>query len=242
MNIDIEFFNNFFQDELIAGISLKNAHLFENGFSISKAEIIDEDQVEKNRILLAETLDYDYKYCKFQKQIHSKIVRKVSLTDSNFIESDGLMTNESGLLLNISLADCCGILLFDSKKKAIAAIHSGWKGTEQNIAAHSVAEMTKHYQSDTNDVYAYLSPCAAVESYEVGKDFLNKFPEFAFQFEDDKIYFDNRLMIAYQLIQAGLLKDNIYKSEECTIKNPKYHSFRRDKEMSGRMSCFIGIR
>ncbi len=242
MNIDIEYFENFFQDELICGISLKNSHLFENGFSISKADIIDDNQVDINIKVLAENLDCEYKYCKFQKQIHSKIVRKVSLADSNYIESDGLMTNEPGLLLNISLADCCGILLFDREKKAISAVHSGWKGTEQNIAAHAVNEMKNHYQTESKDVYAYLSPCASVESYEVGKDFLEKFPNFAFRFVDDKIFFDNKKMIAYQLNQAGIPQANIYLSGECTISNPKYHSFRRDKKLSGRMSCFIGLR
>ena len=34
---------------------------------------------------------------------------------------------------------------------------------------------------------------------------------------------------------------HIEKSDICTIENSDYHSFRRDKEFSGRMAAFIGM-
>ena len=57
----------------------------------------------------------------------------------------------------------------------------------------------------------------------------------------DKYLFDNSLQILLQLLDCGIIRDNIQISDICTITNKNYHSYRRDKERSGRMAGFIGM-
>ena len=58
---------------------------------------------------------------------------------------DGLVTNTPGLALTIYYADCIPVLLYDPVGKAIAAVHSGWRGTSLGIAPKAVAKMTALY-------------------------------------------------------------------------------------------------
>ena len=45
------------------------------------------------------------------------------------------------MLLGVTVADCTPILLYDPKAKLIAAVHAGWRGTEQMIALAAVRKM-----------------------------------------------------------------------------------------------------
>ena len=71
------------------------------------------------------------------RQIHSDIVHCVATTDgpqSEAPQADALITQARGILLAIQTADCVPILLADTKNRAVAAIHSGWRGTLRRIA------------------------------------------------------------------------------------------------------------
>jgi copper oxidase (laccase) domain-containing protein len=49
------------------------------------------------------------------------------------------------------------------------------------------------------------------------------------------------MAIKRQLLDAGLQEENISVDTGCTMSDESYHSFRRDKERSGRMLAFIGF-
>jgi hypothetical protein len=53
--------------------------------------------------------------------------------------------------------------------------------------------------------------------------------------------FDNVAEIKHQLLEAGLYEQNISISGLCTIRDERFHSYRRDGERAGRMVAFIGI-
>ncbi len=71
---------------------------------------------------------------------------------------DGLVTNTPGLALTIYYADCIPVLLYDPVGKAIAAVHSGWRGTSLGIAPKAVAKMTALYGTSPEDVLAAIGP------------------------------------------------------------------------------------
>ncbi len=72
------------------------------------------------------------------RQIHSDIVQLVGSAKAAqadvALQGDALITRERGVLLCVQTADCIPILLADTKHRAVAAIHSGWRGTAQRIA------------------------------------------------------------------------------------------------------------
>ncbi len=178
----------------------------------------------------------------YQKQIHSDIVLIDPKPNSiEIIESDAIISNLSGILYNVSIADCQAILVYDPINNAIAAIHSGWKGTSLNIVGKTISKLIDTYGTNPSKLLVYLAPSACLDNYEVGIEFTELFPETTIKIED-KFYFDNRKEISNQLLEAGIRNNNIESNMECTITNIRYHSYRRDKNASGRMSAFIGIR
>ena len=58
-------------------------------------------------------------------------------------EADGLITDEPGLCLTVFSADCVPVLLYDPVRGCAAAVHSGWRGTAQAIAARAAEQMVR---------------------------------------------------------------------------------------------------
>jgi polyphenol oxidase len=130
------------------------------------------------------------------RQIHSDIVQVVDSANESRSESDSggaapqgdaLITREPGVLLVVQTADCVPILLADPKRRAIAAIHSGWRGTVRRIAAKALGRMQMDFGTKPGDVVAALGPGIAQSCYEVGTEVA---AEFQAQFPNARGWFE----------------------------------------------------
>ena len=130
------------------------------------------------------------------RQIHSDIVHVVgsaneSRSGSNSRETapqgDALITREPGVVLVIPTADCVPILLADPKRRAIAAIHSGWRGTVRRIAAKALGRMQMDFGTKPEYVVAALGPGIGQSCYEVGTEVA---AEFQAQFPNARDWFE----------------------------------------------------
>jgi YfiH family protein len=138
-----------------------------------------------NRRNFFEALNSDEMSAIGLRQIHSDIVRVVNSADAepsaDAAKADALITNEPGLLLIVQVADCVPILLADKKRRAIAAIHSGWRGTLQRIAEKALGRMQMEFGTRPRDVIAALGPgigqCCFEVGPEVAAEYAAKFPE-----------------------------------------------------------------
>ncbi len=231
-----------FPQEVFAGITLANKDSFPpHGFSIFPGKILHDDEVENHRHSLADLLNVERKAMIFQKQVHTDGIKLVSFGEP-ITESDGMLCGEKGTVLNVTVADCCGILIFDPVSKSIAALHSGWKGTSLNIAAKGIAKMQENFGSQPDDLLVWLSPCTGKANYEVEWDVAQHFSNFVSRKSEHKYLLDIREPIKQQLLEAGISESNLRISTDCTIADQRFHSYRRDKELSGRMSAFILIK
>jgi hypothetical protein len=114
------------------------------------------------------------------KQVHSSVVRRVDRRDADrVLRGDGLMTDEPGVLLAIQTADCIPVLVADTKKKAVAAFHAGWRGTLKRIVENGVGRMRTEFGSRPEDLIAAIGPGIALCCYAVGEEVRS---EFASQF------------------------------------------------------------
>src|SRR5580704_1006799 len=113
------------------------------------------------------------------RQIHSDIVQVVSSANPgspvDAPKADALITNEPGLWLVVQVADCVPILLADTKRRAIAAIHSGWRGTLQRIAEKALGRMQMEFGTQPGDVIAALGPGIGQCCFEVGPEVAAEF-------------------------------------------------------------------
>lgn len=229
------------EDRIISGVTKRNIENFPpNGFTLSHLGIT-EAEFRKNLNIFSNFLSVSVSDFRFNHQIHSD--RIIVADDTHKLENaDALITNRQNLVLFVKIADCAGILIYEPNANSIAAIHSGWKGTMQNIVCKTIIELNKQYNAKPSSMLVYISPMASAKNYEVGIEFKGFFPSEVLYQKGNKIFYDNKKMILSQIIQAGVKPENIECSDLCTIENLDLHSFRRDKEYSGRMAAYIGIK
>lgn len=110
-----------------------------------------------------------------QHQGHTALVRKVPEELGDITGVDALITDRRGLRIGVKSADCVPILLFDPVCGAVAAIHSGWKGTLKNIAAAASGRMSAEFGTRPCDLKAVIGPCIHMEAFEVGEELVNAF-------------------------------------------------------------------
>lgn len=82
-------------------------------------------------------------------------------------DCDGLITNQPGLALVVTAADCVPVFLYDPVRRAVGAVHAGWRGTVAGICAVAVAAMAREYGSRPADIRAAVGPSIGPCCYEV---------------------------------------------------------------------------
>jgi purine-nucleoside/S-methyl-5'-thioadenosine phosphorylase / adenosine deaminase len=205
------------------------------------------------------------------KQIHSDVVHQFSAAPAHACKGDASTTTRARLLLGVQTADCVPILIVDPKKRAVAAVHAGWRGTLGRIVEKTVGRLRLEHGSNPGDLLAALGPAIGPCCYEVGAEFVTKF---AAQFADAAEYFDEarsgeepnslqwlnmappghqpspknvhldlRKSNRSQLLAAGLASQNIFTSNLCTAcRTDLFFSYRKEGAISGRLQSVIGIR
>jgi len=205
------------------------------------------------------------------KQIHSDVIHLIDAAPAEPCHGDASATNRPGLLLGIQTADCVPILLVDPKKRAIAAVHAGWRGTLQRIVTKAIGKMQMEFGTKPADLLAAIGPSIGGCCYEVGTEVATQFQS---QFADAPEWFDEfrtgdepnpiqwlnmmppghqpppknvlldlRKADRAQLLGAGLRPSNIFVSDLCTAcRRDLLFSYRKEAAQSGRLLSVIGIR
>ncbi len=94
-------------------------------------------------------------------------------------DTDAVITKEKGLCICVKTADCIPVLMYDSRKKIVAAIHAGWRGTVAKIVSKTIEEM----QSDPKDLHAIIGPGISQHAFEVGDEVYDLFFKAGFPME-----------------------------------------------------------
>ena len=123
------------------------------------------------------------------RQFHSDVIHVVA--DRGFPSdpprADALVTQIPGLWLTVQTADCVPLLLVDTRRRAIAAVHGGWRGTLARIAQKTLGQMRMSFGTRAADVIAAMGPCIGPCCYEVGPEVAQAF---AGQFDAAKEWFE----------------------------------------------------
>jgi polyphenol oxidase len=202
----------------------------------------DEEKVKRNRELFFNSLGLGIDQIVFQKQIHSDIINYVDKPGFSG-EGDSLITDKTGIGLTISVADCTPIFIYDKRNKVIAAVHSGWRGTQKHILLKTLEKMKNIYHSQAENIFVFMGPSISQKNYEVGGEVSQLFkPEYSVK-KGDKFLLNIRRVNYNMLIYFGIPDDQIEVSELCTYdEKVLLHSFRRDRDLSGRCYGVIAIK
>jgi YfiH family protein len=189
--------------------------------------------VKKNLEIVKKKISNSAKNIFLLNQIHSN---KLVYIDNNYKltkkpKADAVITNQKNLPIAVLTADCAPILIYDNKKKIIAAIHAGWKGAFKGIIDKVIKFMVKKGCSLKN-ITAVIGPSISVKNYEVKDDFMKKFIKKDkkslkyFKIENNKLYFDLSKYVYSQILQNKIKNIDTIKLDTFDIKN-KFFSARR---------------
>lgn len=197
--------------------------------------------VEKNRELLATHLPDTPTWL---NQVHSDLVLNLDHTiDKNSIKTyDAAITSVANKVCVVMTADCIPILLTNTQGNFVAAIHAGWRGVENQIINNTI----KASNVTSKDIIAYIGPAICSQHFEVGQDVYEVFIKLDpankqfFKGRDNSKFDCDLVGIAkLQLINHGLVAQNIYLSNLCTVcNNDKFYSYRKEKN-TGRFASII---
>lgn len=211
-------------------------------FNLSFTVGDDKDTVNKNREEFFNCLGLSTKSVSYQHQIHED---SVSIIDEGGYcgESDALITTKKELGLAISTADCTPIFIYDRVKKIIAAVHSGWRGTEKKILNKTIDKLKTEFNSTVTDMIVYIGPSISQVNYEVGIEVAEKFDSKYSVKNKDKFLLDVAGINYDLLVNAGVKKSNIQQSKLCSFEMSELcHSYRRDGKNSGRSFGLIAMK
>ena len=163
-----------------------------------------------------------------------------------------MITKKEEKALSLVFADCTPIFLVDKVKKVIANVHSGWQGTLNKIILEAVNKMVEEFKCNPKDIICLVGPTIRKCHFEVDEDIKNRFvesfnkickeKEFIKITDNGKYLIDTVYLNKHMLKKCGIPETNIIDSNICTVCNSNlFHSYRADKEKSGRSTAIISL-
>ncbi|MGZ3744698.1 MAG: peptidoglycan editing factor PgeF [Pseudobdellovibrionaceae bacterium] len=205
---------------------------------------------EKAQILNLKNSFPDYKFIRVKQTHGTNIIHSIDPALDYQIEADSHFTELPKIALCVSTADCVPLLLYDAKKEIIAAVHAGWRG----VASQIVPKVLQHLQaqgSHPHNIKVIIGPHIQMSSFEVSSEvrdeILSSIDFSAHENESlyhrkintEKSLVDLNQVVKTQLQNCAVPFDNLHNLHIDTFVDHRFHSYRRDKEKSGRQISFI---
>ena len=204
---------------------------------------VPENVTENHRLFFDAIGATDYSFAS-SYQVHGTEILHTT-EPGRFDGYDALITNQPGLLIGVTVADCVPVLIYDAENRAVGAIHAGWRGTVGGIVSRTLTLMQQQFGTKPKACYAYVGTCIDVCLFDVG-------PEVAEQFQDSFVRVDPvtqrpgvdlKAANRQQLMDAGIPEKYIEVSPFSTVLNNRdYFSHRAEKGQTGRMLAVIGLK
>ncbi len=194
-------------------------------------------------------------------QTHTTNLRVVGRADGgkgitrekDYRDVDGLLTDEPGVYLATFFADCVPLYFVDTRRRAIALAHSGWRGTVARMGQCVVEKMREVYGTDPADLTVAVGPSICQACYEVSEDVAEAFAKaFRGPGQIDEILqkkgggkYQLDLWHANEIVltEAGIPAKKIQVTDLCTCHNSGYlFSHRASHGQRGNLGAFLGIR
>ncbi len=181
------------------------------------------------------------------RQVHGIDVVEVTHNAGRSIEADALWTRDRDAVVAVLVADCIPILIADSKGEAVAAVHAGWRGTHDRVAAVAVKRLDKAGFEVARLLVAIgpgIGPCCFEIGEEVAAELtaIGEHAEGAVRRDPSgRITADLWQLNRDILIEAGVAAESIETFRMCTSCNAGFYSHRRDQGKTGRQAGVIGF-
>lgn len=213
------------------------------------------ENVRENYRRLCAALGVDDKNVVLSQQTHTDHVRLVTADDRgkglwrqrDYTDVDALITATPHTPLVVFGADCNVILLYDPVRRAVGAVHAGWRGTALGVAAKAVQEMGTAFGCRSADIRAAVGPSIGRCCFETDGDVpaalqatLGSEAEDYMERRGKKWHIDLKAINALWLQKAGVAQIDV--SDHCTrCRGDLYWSYRRDGDRRGAQTALISL-
>jgi YfiH family protein len=174
-------------------------------------------------------------------QVHGRDVTLVDGDAEPRPRCDVLITRSPSRTLMLRFADCTPVLLADTKRNVVAAVHAGWRGSAVRAAGAAVSALGDAFGSDPRDLIAGIGPAIGPCCYTVGADVVAAFADRPELFRNDRLdlWEANRLALE----EAGIPEESIEVAEICTrCESERFFSHRANAgQPAGRFAALIKI-
>lgn len=178
-------------------------------------------------------------------QRHTDKIAVIGLSAEPVI-ADAVITKETGILIGVKVADCVPILLCESSRGILGAVHAGWRGTASALLKKTLGLVMDRFSCRAENIYLAVGPAIRWCCYHVDYDVMHAVeratgPGEYFVVRSGKYCLDLPNANKCQALSVGIPEGNIWLSNECTFCNPeKYYSYRFSRGTTGRQGAFIG--
>ena len=242
-------YNNVFKYEIIDNnhedIRLTKFDAISKSLNIDKRKIILPKQehtdniriINKNEIISNTDCNYKDSMNYIDENLVTNLFYKLR-------DVDGLITNVKGAILATTFSDCTPLFFYDPIKNVIANIHSGWLGTTKKIGAKAVDMLINKMDCNPKNILCFIGPHIRKDHFLVNDDvkeiFENTFLDICKKYdviEETDLYnekgrqyrVDTTLINKIMLINKGILEENIFDCNLCTVCNKDmFHSRRAE--------------
>lgn len=203
----------------------------------------DPEAVRRNLETVADAAAFDPAWLVCVRQVHGAAVLRASEVGEGS-EADALWCHrdDGPCVVGVLTADCVPVLLADREGQAVAAVHSGWRGTVADVVGGTVRVLAEAGIPPARLVVA-IGPCIEQRAFEVGEEVAARFDQaFVERQRWPKPHVDLVGVVRAQLVAAGVPAAAIERVGACTHDHPeRYFSFRRDGAGIGQMMSFVGV-
>ena len=219
-----------------------------------------EESVRENFRRIGQEINVPIENMVLSQQTHTTNVRIVSREDCgkgivrkrDYKDVDGLVTNELGICLVTSYADCVPLYFVDPVKKVIGLSHSGWRGTVGKIGKETVRVMKEKFGSDPENILAAIGPSICQDCYEVSEDVIDQFQhnfqeqywhELFYKKENGKYQLNLWKANEWNFLEAGIRPEHIAVTNVCTHCNSEIlYSHRTMGDKRGNLCAFLSLK
>jgi YfiH family protein len=203
------------------------------------------ENVDENLRRVAEAVGARKKNLFAAYQGHGRKVTVVEQETEPRPRCDVLVTRSPEKTLMLRYADCTPVLLADPKRRVVAAVHAGWRGSAVRAAGAAVDALRHRFGSHPADIIAGVGPAIGPCCYTVGQDVVEAFVDRPGLFT--QTHGSQRLDLwaanRQALTEAGVPDENIEVAGICTqCQSDRFFSHRANGgQPAGRFAALIRI-
>ncbi len=184
----------------------------------------------------------------FARQVHGADVARweepeaesePAAAQAHYLSGDAMITDVPGAALVIQTADCQSVVLADPVRRVVANVHSGWRGSIQNVVGQTIGVMRTRYGCRAEDILAGIGPslgpcCAEFVNYR------QEIPAEYWPYRRPGDHFDFWRLSVDQLAAAGIPRGRIEVGGICTRCNSHlFFSYRAEGKAAGRFAAVV---